>query len=383
MLGFVSLFWVCCIAGTTGVFWLLSPRMRFPFLTVVGVGVLGWWDWRSVLVLALVTLVATLSSNFARRKSIAAGIGIALIALILLTYKLRSGPIGSDDVTQLAIPLGLSYYALRAIHLILESYKGRLGPLNLPETLGYLVFLPTLVVGPIHRFPQFQQDIRRHRWDEALFVEGLDRLLHGFFKVVVIYNIVILYGTAAVMQQIAPEQERLSLYVTMLSIGLGLYIQFSGYSDIAIGFARLLGIKVMENFDYPYTKPNISAFWRSWHISLTSWSREYVYGGVVALTRSPALGAFAALVFVGIWHEASLRYLLWGAYHGLGIVVWQRFQVIKTRLPQVQNTKLISILHLFSIIATLHFVWLGFLLVRQDDPMAMFDTLKTLLFGGS
>ncbi len=381
MLGLNTIIWIICIAWTTGVFWLLSPAKRFPFLLAVGAGVLVWFDWRSAVIVAVMTATTYATvTNIQKHSAVAAG-GIGVIAAILVAFKLVSAPLGGSDVTDLVIPLGLSYYALRAIHVILESYKGRLATLAPVDLLSYLIFVPTLVTGPIHRFPQFERDKRRHRWDEAMFVEGIDRLLHGFFKIIIVYNILVLYITAAVMDQIGAEQEQLRLYATMVSVGIGLYVQFSGYSDIAIGFARLLGIRVMENFDYPYFKPNISAFWRSWHISLTSWSREYVYGSVVAITRSPALGAIAALVFVGIWHEASLRYLIWGAYHGLGIVAWQYFQTIKPKALSPDNALASAVLHGASVMLTLHFVWLGFLLVRQPGPAEMWGTFVTLVMG--
>lgn len=381
MPGFSTLIWLICTLWVVVVFWRITAEKRFPFLLVVATVALAAMDWRSVIVAAIVTCITYVTVTRDNRGSMTATLGIGAIAAILIGFKLISGPIGGDDITDIIIPLGLSYYALRAIHVILEDFKGRIGQVTPMQLASYMIFVPTLVSGPIHRYPDFERDMRRHRWDEALFVEGADRLIHGFFKIVILYNIVVVFGTTAVLDAVGPERAQLALYVSMVSIGIGLYVQFSGYSDIAIGFARMLGIKVMENFDYPYFKSNISAFWRSWHISLTSWSREYIYGSTVALTRSPALGAIAALVFVGIWHEASLRYLLWGAYHGLGIVVWQQFQAVKVHLPAVENPVLAKLLHALSILATLHFVWLGFLLVREDTPAEMWATLLKLLGG--
>jgi len=178
----------------------------------------------------------------------------------------------------------------------------------------------------------------------------------------------------------APPESALALYLLMLQIGFNLYFQFAGYSDIAIGFARLLGFRVMENFDRPFLQKNISDFWRCWHISLTSWAREYVYGGVVSLSRSPALAALATLVAIGLWHEISLRYLLWGCYHGAGIVIWQRLQPLWRRFPAVQQPALRGMIDAASILLTLHFVLLGFLLVRQPDVAAMAATAERLLF---
>jgi alginate O-acetyltransferase complex protein AlgI len=164
----------------------------------------------------------------------------------------------------------------------------------------------------------------------------------------------------------------------MLRIGFNLYFQFSGFSDIAIGFARLLGFRVMENFNWPFLQKNISDFWRCWHISLTSWCREYIYTSVIATTRSPALGVLATLIAIGLWHEVSLRYLAWGFYHGLGIIVWQQWQHLWSSYPEVRLPVFRWTRDLLSTLLTLHFVWLGFLLVRQPDFAAMFEMLDTL-----
>jgi len=171
---------------------------------------------------------------------------------------------------------------------------------------------------------------------------------------------------------------QLALYLEMVRIGLNLYMLFSGYSDIAIGFGYLLGFKVMENFNWPYLQKNISDFWRCWHISLTSWCREYVYTSVIAKTRSPALGVLSTLIVIGLWHEVSFRYLAWGLYHGLGVVVWQQSKKLREKLPTVHSRGIRFVLDTLSILLTLHFVWLGFILVRQPDFESMFTILRTL-----
>jgi alginate O-acetyltransferase complex protein AlgI len=266
------------------------------------------------------------------------------------------------------------------MHFVLERFKGRIeekGPLALA---AYLFFLPTIVVGPIHRFPPFERDARRLRWSAAMVSEGLERILYGYAKIAVLGNFLVSQVYAGWAAEQAPPGSPLALYLLMLQIGFNLYFQFAGYSDVAIGFARLLGFRVMENFDRPFLQKNISDFWRSWHISLTSWAREYVYGAVASLTRSPALAVLATLVAIGLWHEVSLRYLLWGCYHGAGIVLWQRLQPLWRRFPPLHHPALRRVLNAGSILLTLHFVLLGFLLVRQPDVAAMAATAERLLF---
>lgn len=380
-MSFLSPAWLAWMAGTVLAFWLCPAAWRFRLLAATTLAFLVWADWRSAVALALLTgttwLLARGASLDGRRTLLALLPGLTL----LFGFKLWSAGAGDDLFVATLIPLGLSYYSLRAMHFVLERYKGAIGETSLQSFAEYLFFLPTVVIGPIHRYPAFERDRRRHRWDQGLFSEGLERILYGYVKIAVLGNFLVSQVFAEWAAEVTAPDTPLALYLLMVEIGFNLYFQFSGYSDIAIGFARLLGLRVMENFRWPFLQKNISDFWRAWHISLTSWSREYVHGGVVALTRRPALGVLATLVAIGLWHEISLRYLAWGLYHGLGIVVWQRLQPLWRYLPAVRVRPLRLLLDLGSILLTLHFVLLGFLLVRQPDLEAMAATAGRLLFG--
>jgi alginate O-acetyltransferase complex protein AlgI len=137
----------------------------------------------------------------------------------------------------------------------------------------------------------------------------------------------------------------------------------------------------MENFRWPLLKPNIAEFWKSWHISLSSWCRDYVYMLVVSFTRRPALGVIAAMLAIGLWHEISHRYILWGIYNGLGIVAWQQFQGLKQRLPTVAAMStpwMMKLRYTLSVLLTFHFVMVGFVIVQQPtlaDSWVFFQKL--------
>ncbi|MGH6961897.1 MAG: MBOAT family O-acyltransferase, partial [Dongiaceae bacterium] len=173
----------------------------------------------------------------------------------------------------------------------------------------------------------------------------------------------------------------LAAYLTMLQQGLNGYLQFAGYSDVAIGCALLLGYRVMENFRWPLLQRNISEFWKAWHISLSSWCRDYVYMLVVSFTRRPALAVLATMLVIGLWHEASSRYIVWGAYNGLGIVAWQQVQTVKRWLPQgsFREAGWYRIgAHALAALVTFHFVMFGFVLVLQPtiaDAIAFYRTM--------
>ena len=302
------------------------------------------------------------------------------ILLPVVAYKLGVGVDLEGGGGAVAIPLGLSYYGFRCMHYALERYKGTLERHGFKEVLGYLFFLPTIVIGPINRFGPFLRDLRRQRWDGALMSEGLERILYGYVKITVIGNFLIASQFRTWIESWRAEHQALGEYMNIIRYGLNSYFQFAGFSDIAIGFALLLGYRVIENFNWPYLQTNISAFWRSWHISLTSWCRDYVYGSVFAVTRSPALGALATLVVVGLWHEISVRYLLWGVYHGIGLIVWQRFQDVKRYLPTVSNPLGRRAVDGFCILLTANFVWFSFVLVSQPTLAMAWQAYRTVLF---
>ncbi len=233
-----------------------------------------------------------MSYGFTRQDEVSgyrAGGLSSVIIVVLVAYKAVVAAPPEDLLQNVVIPLGLSHYALRVIHYILERYKGTIQAASFGDLVSYLFFLPTIVVGPIHRFPRFYSDLKRHRWDSRLISEGIERLLYGYVKITVLANYLVSGEFARLIGSIDPEKQALIFYLEIVRGGLNLYLQFSGFSNVAIGFARLLGFRVMENFNRPYFQKNISDFWRCWHISLTSWCREYVYTTVFSMSRSPAL----------------------------------------------------------------------------------------------
>jgi D-alanyl-lipoteichoic acid acyltransferase DltB (MBOAT superfamily) len=304
----------------------------------------------------------------------------AIVATVV-AFKLGKTAGADGLVDTVLVPLGLSYYSFRCLHFLIERYKGRIARMRFGDVASYLFFLPTFLVGPIHRFDAFHADSRRQRFDPALLSLGLERIVQGFAKIVILGN----YGTGALLgghiASLPDPHGPWATYLGVVQSGLNLYFQFSGHSDIAIGFALMLGYRIMENFHWPYLQPNISAFWQSWHSSLSLWCREYIYGVVVAHTRSPALGALGTMVVIGLWHEISFRFLLWGAYHGLGLIVWQRFQEFKRRHGVTAPAGLRGPLHVLSVVATAHFVWFGFIILTAPSVADALATLGRLAGG--
>lgn len=377
----VSLTWPLWMMGAVTGHWLLPQALARLWLIALAALFLAYYSPASAAILVSFTLstyyLAVSRTNLGLKIILVGGVIIAILAW----FKVRIAADMASGVLGVAIPLGLSYYALRCIHYLVERYKGSLAPHDFVDFVAYLFFLPTLIAGPIHRFNEFQRDQRRMRWDSAKFSEGLERILYGYVKVTFLANFLVSNRLAHFAAGLGPEHEALGAYVTMLRQGLNGYLQFSGYSDIAIGCGLLLGYRVMENFRWPLLQKNISDFWKCWHISLSSWCREYVYMLVVSFTRRPALAVLATMLAIGLWHEASYRYIVWGAYNGLGIVAWQMFQSATARLPEWnfrQSTWYCVSTHVLAVLVTFHFVMLGFVLVLRPtlaDALAFYQAL--------
>jgi alginate O-acetyltransferase complex protein AlgI len=366
---------------TVSGYWLLPDRLRDAWLSGVTLAFLVIHAPLSATILlgfALGTYYFTRSDQMSGNRALAICAGIVFV---LVYYKLQISIEFADVFTTVAIPLGLSYYSFRCVHYVIERYKGTLAPHSAWDVGSYLFFLPTLLAGPIHRFGPFHRDMKRRRWDSRLFAQGLERILYGYVKIAFLSNYVVSQGLNRIVTDLNADHPAVSVYLSVVNDGLNGYLQFSGYSDIAIGFGLLLGYRVMENFNWPFLRKNIAEFWGSWHISLSSWSRDYVYMVVISLARRPALAAVASMLVIGLWHELSYRYLLWGLYNGIGIVAWQQFQHVKSLLPSVESPAVARVLHGASVLLTFHFVIFGFVLVHEPTLGQALAVYRSLFEG--
>lgn len=371
--------WLLWMGVTVTLFWALPAQFRHYFLLGLSALFLFAQDPLSLLLLLCMAAIAVLVCRQQRTDTLQVAGAIAAIVGLLVYFKLGYRLLDAGSAGGLLVPLGLSYYALRVIHLILERHMGRIAVPAAADVARYLLFLPTIAVGPIHRFGPFKRDYDRHRWLAGDMARGIERIIFGYAKITVLGNFLV---SAEFFQYIAPLESTnpaLFQYLDCIRYGANLYFQFSGYSDIAIGFSLLLGYHVMENFNNPFMKPNISEFWRAWHISMTSWCREYVYTAVTAVTRRPALGAMATLLVIALWHEVSWRYFLWGLYHASGIVAWQLLQRYKPERWRAVRTWPRRAAVVCSTLLTLNFVIVGFALTKEPTAAEGLAALRSML----
>ena len=274
--------------------------------------------------------------------------------------------------------LGFSYIAFRLIHVLRDKQAGRLPPLSLAEFGTYVVFFPSLAAGPIDRAERFAQDLRKEfalTQDDTL-VAGI-RIFVGLFKKFVIADTLALIA----LNDLLATQVRGSgwMWVILYAYTFQIYFDFSGYTDIAIGIARLAGIKLPENFAAPYLKPNLTQFWNSWHMTLTQWIRNYFFNPFNRWIRRfksiPAwtmilIGQAATMLLIGLWHGITLNFIIWGLWHGIGLFLQNRWSdFIRTRYPNLQqNSRLQSVLQVGGVIVTFHFVALGWVFFALSEP---------------
>jgi alginate O-acetyltransferase complex protein AlgI len=262
--------------------------------------------------------------------------------------------------------LGFSFLAFRLLHVLRDFQAQKLPACSLGEFTTYALFYPSLVSGPIDRVQHFTGDLQKIAfarcdalakcvapaadapkmgWPEAALrddLAGLTRILTGCFKKFVLADSLAVFALSA--QNAAQTSSPGWLWLLLLAYSLRIYFDFAGYTDIAIGLARLVGIRLPENFDRPYLKQNLTSFWNSWHITLSQWFRSYVFfpftralrsrpGGKLPDWLTILAGQFVTMALIGLWHGISWNFFLWGAWHGLGLFVQNRWSGwIKSRL---------------------------------------------------
>lgn len=281
----------------------------------------GYWDWRFVPLLAFSTFLDYYTGwRIYKGKAKKTWLGISLVVNLGLLGFFKYYNFFTGSAWAIILPLGISFYTFHGISYVLDIYNGRIKP---AEKFGdyalFVGFFPLLIAGPIeratHLLPQVE-GIRRFDPDKA--VDGLRQILWGLFKKMVIADSCAEYVNMAFAHPGAYSGSTLVLAAVLFSIQI--YGDFSGYSDIALGTARLFGFDLLKNFAFPYFSRDIAEFWRRWHISLTSWFRDYLYipmGGNKGPLWKRIRNVVVVFLVSGFWHGANLTFLVWGGLNAL------------------------------------------------------------------
>lgn len=360
--------------------------------------------------IALVLLVAAgLFWLLARARTVKAWVSVAAIIGILLLFAALKWPqltlwlsqglrslAGQKPELATATDLrwlGFSYIAFRLIHTLRDRQMGRLSGASLEEYLIYLLFFPAFTAGPIDRIERFLKDLRMPYAPQALDLgEGGKRLLLGLFKKFVLADALSMMALSA--QNAAQVHSTAYLWLLVYAYAFEIFFDFSGYTDIALGLGRWLGIRLPENFNHPYLKPNLTQFWNNWHMSLTTWFRSYFFNPLTRALRSSKkplpvwevilFTQLATMMLIGLWHGMTLNFLLWGAWHGLGMFVHNRWaEFMKPRSAALEaHPALHGTLTVLSTFFTFNYValgWVWFALPTLGLSLRVFGGL----FGGA
>lgn len=216
--------------------------------------------------------------------------------------------------------LGVAYFTCRDVHYLVESYKGNVRK-NIVTFWYYQSFLPVMIAGPINRYHEFEREIQRRSLDFDQISKGIERIIYGYAKVTVLGNYLIEHKIQSYLTQLPNQESILHSWLVSLADWAYLYAQFSGWSDVAIGFSLCIGIKISENFNRPLSSKSLVDFWKRWHISLSSWCKDYVFTPTLLITRNLFIAISLSMIAMGLWHESSLYYIFWGIYHAIGITL--------------------------------------------------------------
>jgi len=364
-----------------------TPRLQLVVVMLVGVVAVGFLLARVrkfhafVFMLAMVGLVAMLV--FLKTPS-------ALPGLIEAVASLRGKEAG--DASTLSW-LGFSYVSFRLLHTIIDRRAGRLPSVSLAEYVNYVIFFPSFSAGPIDRLERFIHNLNEPIFpDPEGWMRAGARLFQGLFKKFVIADALAWF---ALSNAFALDVHSAGwMWILLYAYSLRIYFDFSGYTDIAIGLGKLLGVQLPENFDAPYLKPNLTQFWNSWHMTLTQWFRSYFFNPLTRVLRSAKaplplplmilITQVATMALIGLWHGVTLGFLLWGIWHGAGLFIQNRWsEWMRTHTPAWGMTPRGALLLKYSgIFLTFHFVTLGWLLFFLPNPAMARDVLLRL-FGAA
>ena len=278
-------------------------------------------------------------SRFYKPGSWICYLGVTQTILFLAVFKYRnflSGIVWPDPShnplywKNAFLPLGISFFTFEFLHYAWDRYRGKAEPGSVGEYMAFILFFPTMVAGPIKRYQDFLPKLRTVTEEWLVdWQRGMTRILAGLVKKFAVADVLTAYTDHLNIPDLAAAH-RAVLPLWLLAYGIKIYTDFSAYSDIAIGSARLFGIRVPENFDWPYLQTNITDFWRRWHISLSNWLLDYVYiplgGSRVSLPRI-YMNLLVTMFISGLWHGAGYNFIAWGVLHGIMLAIhrwWRR-----------------------------------------------------------
>jgi len=361
----------------------------------------AWWDWRFLSLILFSTLVDyTIGIGFLKQKKTMGRKVLLWISILtnlsflgffkyynffLYNFVTAFSFLGikiTSDSLNIILPVGISFYTFQTMSYTIDVYKRKLEPTkNIIAFMAFVSFFPQLVAGPIERaknlLPQFYEK-RIFNYDKA--VDGMRQILWGLFKKIVIAD-----NLARIVNRIFSNSENCSgstLVLGAIFFTFQIYGDFSGYSDIAIGVSRLFGFELKQNFAFPYFSRDIAEFWRRWHISLSTWFRDYLYiplGGSHANTFIKIRNIFIIFIVSGFWHGANWTFIVWGVLNALYFIPLLLFNRNRININTVADGRIFPTLkEFFQILITFILTVFAFIFFRSDSMGQAFQIFRSI-----
>ena len=395
-----SIWWGFLTLGPL-VYWLLPQRWRTWALAAASLGLLAVFAFYDVLVMLALGLIIFVAFRVPTRltanlpKSVTSALRSPWPIWSVFLYFLWSKYLpalmhifSGGGVGPVLVPLGVSYFSFKLLHYAIEQRRGNFPAHGLEDFVTWLFLAPIFTAGPIERFEHFLGKREITGFETRFLTEGMLRIAQGLVKKFVLGRIVLeltenltgktgVAGLAMADTASSPAMVWSVLFLTLVYV----YLDFSGYSDIAIGSSRLFGLKIMENFDMPLLATNLQNFWQRWHMTLANWCRTYIYMSMIGLTRNPYTAVIATFATMGLWHAADPHWLVWGIWHGLGLA-WMMYwgQLVRKRKIAFFKTQAGSVV---GWVLTISYVALGgsFTVLYDKAPITDSFRLIGMAFG--
>lgn len=396
---FASLQYMLFLPAVVLLFWFLPKSFRMPMLLIASWYFYSCWCPPMVLLIIAMTVAnfymgRMLSRAPKEKKRTIFGVGTALNLLCLGVFKYGNfavtnvssvvGFVSGNDphwTLNIILPLAISFFTFEFIHYLFEIYRGNKPIDSFVLFSLFAAFFPTQIAGPIKRYPDFVKQMTAERpFDISLFDRGLMLIIIGLAKKVLVAD-----NLSALVNMVMTEPGAygsVELWIMALAFTFQIYFDFSGYSDIARGSAMLFGYDIPINFNMPFASKNIAEFWQRWHMSLSSWLRDYVFLPVWFASKRDRWqthkALFLTMVICGFWHGASWTFMVWGAFHGLALIIHREFADWRTKTGIWKTFFEGQVFRYMSIVMTFLTFCVSLVIFRSPDIQTSYSIIKRM-----
>lgn len=394
---FSSIVFLCAFLPITFILYTIIPSLKFKngLLIVASLIFYAYGEPIYILLMLFSSIInfifaKMIGSNKTRLRKIFLIIDVIINLGMLGVFKYSSMIVSSLNsilnlnfvVPNILLPIGISFYTFQILSYVIDVYYDRVSVQNnYFKLLLYISFFPQLIAGPIVKYHDINKQIDDRKQVPSTVAEGVRRFIVGLSKKVLISNVMAIAADNIYSYSLADINIVLS-WIGAISYMLQIYFDFSGYSDMAIGLGKMFGFDIKENFNYPYYADSIKDFWRRWHISLSSWFRDYLYiplGGNRKGKLRTCVNKIIVFFFTGLWHGANWTFVIWGLYHGLFLLLEEYLGFIKKLPKLIRHIYVIIIVAIGFVIFRANTIYQGLYFIKQMFTGFVFTPISVSL----